>query len=183
MADIYKQTANVLGMDEYLSAYRTKPTDTTPSLQILLQDLGYDFTRDDNNNIVGMQKSPDPNLPKLTSVLDAYRHAAFSAVEANKRGSVTAGAMGYGKEGMDALKFGKGLITGRNEIGNIPKYMQASGADIYNNKIGRKFSATKSDALKELNKVFINQLSRMKEEGTNYKFQENVDFKFVDQGY
>ena len=25
--------------------------------------------------------------------------------------------------------------------------------------------------------------SRMKEEGTNYKFQENVDFKFVDQGY
>ena len=183
MADIYKQTASMFGMDEYLSAYRTKPTDSTPSLQILLQDLGYDFTRNDNNDIIGMQKSPDPNLPKLTSVLDAYRHAAFSAIEANKKGSIMAGAIGYGKEGMDALKFGKGVITGRNEIASIPKYMEASGTDIYNNKIGRKFSATKSDALKELNKVFINQLNRMKQEGPNYKFQENVDFKFADQSY
>ena len=183
MADIYKQTANMFGMDEYLSAYRTKPTEDAPSLQILLEDLGYNFARDDNNNIIGMQKSPDPNLPKLTSVLDAYRHAAFSAIEANKKGSIMAGAIGYGKEGMDALKFGKGLITGRNEIGNIPKYMEASGTDIYNNKVGRKFSATKSDALKELNKVFINQLNRMREEGPNYKFKENIDFKFADQSY
>ena len=77
MADVYKQTANMFGMDEYLSAYRTKPTEGAPSLQILLEDLGYNFTRDDNNNIIGMQKSPDPNLPKLTSVLDAYSHEAF----------------------------------------------------------------------------------------------------------
>ena len=183
MADVYKQTANMFGMDEYLSAYRTKPTEDAPSLQILLEDLGYNFARDDNNNIIGMQKSPDPNLPKLTSVLDAYRHAAFSAIEANKKGSIMAGAIGYGKEGMDALKFGKGLITGRNEIGSVPKYMEASGTDIYNNKVGRKFSATKSDALKELNKVFINQLNRMKQEVTYYKFQETVDFKFADQSY
>ena len=183
MEDVYKQTANAFGMDEYLSAYRTKPTDNTPSLQTLLEEIRYDFTRDDNNNLVGMQKSPDPNLPKLTSILDAYRHAAFSAIEANKRGSTMATLMGVGKEGMDAFKFGKGIITGRNEIGNIPKYMEASGTDIYNNKIGRKFSATKSDALKELNKVFINQLNRMKDEGTNFKFKENVDFKFADQSY
>ena len=32
MEDVYKQTANMFGMDEYLSAYRTKPTDDTPSL-------------------------------------------------------------------------------------------------------------------------------------------------------
>jgi len=32
MADIYKQTANMFGMDEYLSAYRTKPTESAPSL-------------------------------------------------------------------------------------------------------------------------------------------------------
>ena len=183
MENVYKQTASALGMSEYLSAYRTKPTDNTKSFQTLLEDLGYDFTRDDNNNLVGMQESPDPNLPKLTSVLDAYRHAAFSAIEANKKGSIMAGAIGYGKEGMDALKFGKGLITGRNEIGNIPKYMEASGTDIYNNKVGRKFSATKSDALKELNKVFINQLNRMREEGPNYKFKENIDFKFAAQSY
>ena len=183
MADIYKQTANMFGMDEYLSAYRTKPTEGAPSLQILLEDLGYNFARDDNNNIIGMQKSPDPNLPKLTSVLDAYRHAAFSAIEANKKGSIMASTIGYAKEGMDALKFGKGLITGRNEIGSVPKYMEASGTDIYNNKVGRKFSATKSDALKELNKVFINQLNRMREEGPNYKFKENIDFKFADQSY
>ena len=183
MEDVYKQTANAFGMDEYLSAYRTKPTDNTPSLQTLLEEIGYDFTRDDNNNIIGMQKSPDPNLPKLTSILDAYRHAAFSAIEANKKGSIMASTIGYAKEGMDALKFGKGLITGRNEIGNIPKYMEASGTDIYNNKVGRKFSATKADALQELNKVFINQLKRMKDEGTNFKFQENVDFKFADQDY
>ena len=96
MADVYKQTANMFGMDEYISAYRTKPTDNTPSLQTLLEEIGYDFTRDDNNNLVGMQKSPDPNLPKLTSVLDAYRHAAFSAIEANKRGSTMAALMGAG---------------------------------------------------------------------------------------
>ena len=71
-------------------------------------------------------------------------------------------------------------IIKRNEIGNIPKYMEASGTDIYNNKVGRKFSATKSDALKELNKVFINQLNRMREEGPNYKFKENIDFKLSD---
>ena len=183
MADIYKQTANMFGMDEYTSAYRTKPTDNTPSLQTLLEKIGYDFTRDDDNNLVSMQKSPDPNLPKLTSVLDAYRHAAFSAIEANKRGSTMAALMGVGKEGMDALKFGKGVITGRNEISNIPKYMDATGTDFYNNKVGRKFSATKADALQELNKVFINQLNRMKEEGPNFKFQENVDFKFADQSY
>ena len=35
----------------------------------------------------------------------------------------------------------------------------------------------------ELNKVFINQLNRMKDEGTNFKFKENVDFKFADQSY
>ena len=183
MADIYKQTANMFGMDEYTSAYRTKPTDNTPSLQTLLEKIGYDFTRDDDNNLVSMQKSPDPNLPKLTSVLDAYRHAAFSAIEANKRGSTMAALMGVGKEGMDALKFGKGVITGRNEISNIPKYMDATGTDFYNNKVGRKFSATKADALQELNKVFINQLNRMKEEGTNFEFKENVDFKFADQSY
>ena len=183
MEDVYKQTANAFGMDEYLSAYRTKPTDNTPSLQTLLEEIGYDFTKDDNNNLVGMQKSPDPNLPKLTSVLDAYRHAAFSAIEANKRGSTMATLMGVGKEGMDAFKFGKGIITGRNEISNIPKYMDATGTDFYNNKVGRKFSATKADALQELNKVFINQLNRMKEEGTNFKFKENVDFKFADQSY
>ena len=183
MADIYKQTANMFGMDEYTSAYRTKPTDNTPSLQTLLEKIGYDFTRDDDNNLVSMQKSPDPNLPKLTSVLDAYRHAAFSAIEANKRGSTMAALMGVGKEGIDALKFGKGVITGRNEISNIPKYMDATGTDFYNNKVGRKFSATKADALQELNKVFINQLNRMKEEGPNFKFQENVDFKFADQSY
>ena len=183
MADVYKQTANMFGMDEYISAYRTKPTDNTPSLQTLLEEIGYDFTRDDNNNLIGMQKSPDPNLPKLTRVLDAYRHAAFSAIEANKRGSTMAALMGVGKEGMDALKFGKGVITGRNEISNIPKYMEATGTDFYNNKVGRKFSATKADALQELNKVFINQLKRMKEEGTNFKFKENVDFKFADQSY
>ena len=183
MATIYKQTANMLGMDEYLSAYRTKPSDNEPSLQILLEDLGYDFRRDNNNNIIGMQKSPDVNLPKLTSVLDAYRHAAFSAIESNKRGSTMATLLGTGKEVKDALSFGKGIITGRNEISNIPKYMEASGTDFYNNKIGRKFSATKSDALKELNKVFVNQLKKMKEEGPNFKFRENVDFKFVDQSY
>ena len=183
MENVYKQTANALGMNEYLSAYRTKPTDNTESFQTLLENLGYDFTRDDNNNLVGMQKSPDPNLPKLTSVLDAYRHAAFSAIEANKRGSTMAKLMGVGKEGMDALKFGKGVITGRNEISNIPKYMDATGTDFYNNKVGRKFSATKADALQELNKVFINQLNRMKNEGTNFKFKENVDFKFADQSY
>ena len=61
--------------------------------------------------------------------------------------------------------------------------MEASGTDFYNNKVGRKFSATKSDALQQLNKVFINQLKRMKDEGTNFKFQENVDFKFADQDY
>ena len=82
MENIYKQTANLFNMDEYLSAYRTKPTENSPSLQILLEDLGYNFARDDNNNIIGMQKSPDHNLPKLTSILDAYRHAAFSAIEA-----------------------------------------------------------------------------------------------------
>ena len=27
------------------------------------------------------------------------------------------------------------------------------------------------------------QLNRMKEEGTNFKFKENVDFKFADQSY
>ena len=183
MEELYRQTDNMLGMKEYLSAYRTKPTDDTPSLQTLLEGLGYDFTRDDNNNLVGMQKSPDPNLPKLTSVLDAYRHAAFSAIEANKRGSTMAALMGAGKEGIDAFKFGKGVITGRNEISNIPKYMDATGTDFYNNKVGRKFSATKADALQELNKVFINQLNRMKEEGTNFKFKENVDFKFADQSY
>ena len=101
MADIYKQTANMFGMDEYTSAYRTKPTDNTPSLQTLLEKIGYDFTRDDDNNLVSMQKSPDPNLPKLTSVLDAYRHAAFSAIEANKRGSTTAKLFGTGKEIID----------------------------------------------------------------------------------
>ena len=37
--------------------------------------------------------------------------------------------------------------------------------------------------MKELNKVFINQLKRMKDEGPNFKFQENVDFKFLDQDY
>ena len=183
MEDVYKQTANAFGMDEYLSAYRTKPTDNTPSLQTLLEKIGYDFTRDDNNNLVGMQKSPHPNLPKLTSVLDAYRHAAFSAIEANKRGSTTAKLFGTGKEIIDAFKFGKGVITGRNEISNIPKYIDATGTDFYNNKVGRKFSATKADALQELNKVFINQLNRMKEEGTNFKFKENVDFKFADQSY
>ena len=47
MEDVYKQTANAFGMNEYLSAYRTKPTDNTPSLQTLLEGLGYDFTRDD----------------------------------------------------------------------------------------------------------------------------------------
>ena len=114
MEDIYKQTANMLGMSEYLSAYRTKPTDDDPSLQTLLEELGYDFTRDDNNNLVSMQKSPDPNLPKLTSVLDAYRHAAFSAIEANKRGSTMAALLGTGKEIKDAVSFGKGVITGRN---------------------------------------------------------------------
>ena len=183
MEDVYKQTANAFGMDEYLSAYRTKPTDNTPSLQTLLEEIGYDFTRDDNNNLVGMQKSPDPNLPKLTSVLDAYRHAAFSAIESNKRGSTMASLLGTGKEIKDALSFGKGIITGRNEISNIPKYMDATGTDFYNNKVGRKFSATKADALQELNKVFINQLNRMKDEGTNFKFKENVDFKFADQSY
>ena len=183
MATIYKQTANMLGMDEYLSAYRTKPSDNEPSLQILLEDLGYDFRRDNNNNIIGMQKSPDVNLPKLTSVLDAYRHAAFSAIESNKRGSTMAALLGTGKEVKDALSFGKGIITGRNEISNIPKYMDATGTDFYNNKVGRKFSATKADALQELNKVFINQLNRMKNEGTNFKFRENIDFKFADQSY
>ena len=183
MADIYKQTANMFGMDEYLSAYRTKPTEDAPSLQILLEDLGYNFARDDNNNIIGMQKSPDPNLPKLTSVLDAYRHAAFSAIESNKRGSTMAALLGTGKEIKDAFSFGKGIITGRNEISNIPKYMDATGTDFYNNKVGRKFSATKSDALQQLNKVFINQLKKMKEDGPNFKFTENVDFKFVDQSY
>ena len=94
-----------------------------------------------------------------------------------------ASLLGTGKEIKDALSFGKGIITGRNEISNIPKYMEASGTDFYNNKVGRKFSATKSDALQQLNKVFINQLKRMKDEGTNFKFQENVDFKFADQDY
>ena len=183
MENVYKQTANALGMNEYLSAYRTKPTDNTESFQTLLENLGYDFTRDDNNNLVGMQESPDPNLPKLTSVLDAYRHAAFSAIESNKRGSTMAALLGTGKEIKDAFSFGKGIITGRNEISNIPKYMDATSTDFYNNKVGRKFSATKSDALQQLNKVFINQLKRMKDEGTNFKFQENVDFKFADQDY
>ena len=39
--------------------------------------------------------------------------------------------MGVGKEGMDAFKFGKGIITGRNEISNIPKYMDATGDQNY----------------------------------------------------
>ena len=36
MENVYKQTANALGMNEYLSAYRTKPTDNTESFQCLL---------------------------------------------------------------------------------------------------------------------------------------------------
>ena len=65
---------------------------------------------------------------------------------------------------------------------NLPEVNHIDG-DFYNNRVGRKFSATKADALKELNKVFINQLNRMREEGPNYKFKENIDFKFADQSY
>ena len=68
-----------------------------------------------------MQEDPDPNLPKLTSV-DAYRHAAFSAIESNK----------------EDLQLDIYLSI-------YSKYMNATGTDFYNNKVGRKFSATKSD--------------------------------------
>ena len=129
------------------------------------------------------RKEIHPNLPKLSSVLDAYRHAVGSAIEANKRGSVVATGMGIGKEAIDAFKFGKQLITGRSPINKIPTYLEATSGDMYNNRLGRKFSASRNDAMKELNKVFINQLKRMKDEGPNFKFQENVDFKFLDQDY
>ena len=183
MASASEQTAKMLGMGEYISAYRTKPTDNDPSFQTMLEEIGYRFDRDDKGNLEYFRKEIHPNLPKLSSVLDAYRHAVGSAIEANKRGSVVATGMGIGKEAIDAFKFGKKVITGRSPINKIPTYLEATSGDMYNNRLGRKFSASKNDAMKELNKVFINQLKRMRDEGPNFKFQENVDFKFLDQDY
>ena len=51
-----------------------------------------------------------------------------------------------------------------------------SSMDAYNNKLGLKYSGSKSDVLSALNIAFEKQLNRMK--NPNYKFQENIDFRF-----
>ena len=48
--------------------------------------------------------------------------------------------------------------------------------DVYNNRLGLKYSGSKSDVLNALNVAFEKQLNRMKD--PNYKFEENVDFRF-----
>ena len=68
-----------------------------------------------------------------------------------------AALLGTGKEIKDALSFGKGIITGRNEISNIPKYMEASGADFYNNKIARNYGYQSQENSLEYSTAGINK--------------------------
>ena len=116
-----------------------------------------------------------------TAIADAYRHAATSAIMSKDRGKFTTQMLGLGLEGMDVISKSVGVLKdGKtpffekfDKMGNI---FGDSSMDAYNNKLGLKYSGSKSDVLSALNIAFEKQLNRMK--NPNYKFQENIDFRF-----
>jgi len=179
MEDIYKQTTNMLTNKEFLSAYREQPTSSDPAFKDLLVELGYNFERDKEGNLVNARVKPTENLPHLISVLDSYRHAVASAVTSNRYTGPGAMVLGVANEGKDVYDFLKKTKSTKG----MSKVLGESWNDMYNNKVGRRFSGAKPDAMKAINKAFIEQLKKMDQDGPNFEFTENKDFKFIDQNY
>ena len=110
-----------------------------------------------------------------TAIADAYRHAATSAIMSKDRGKFTTQMLGLGLEGMDVISKSVGVLKdGKTpffekfaKMGNI---FGDSSMDAYNNKLGLKYSGSKSDVLSALNIAFEKQLNRMK--NPNYKFRK-----------
>ena len=137
--------------------------------------------KDENNNFIYASTPRDDGLPTLTAIADAYRHAATSAIVSKERGKTMTNILGYGQELVDVAGKGKELIMDTktpftNKFNKAMDIFGDSSMDVYNNRLGLKYSGSKSDVLNALNVAFEKQLNRMKD--PNYKFEENVDFRF-----
>ena len=167
---------------DYFDLWQTSPGNKKESLgDILRERFNYNLEKNEDNNFIYASTPRDDGLPTLTAIADAYRHAATSAIMSKDRGKFTTQMLGLGLEGMDVISRSVGVLKdGKtpffekfDKMGNI---FGDSSMDAYNNKLGLKYSGSKSDVLSALNIAFEKQLNRMK--NPSYKFQENIDFKF-----
>ena len=167
---------------DYFNLWQTSPGNKKESLgDILRERFNYNLEKDENNNFIYASTPRDDGLPTLTAIADAYRHAATSAIISKERGKTMTNILGYGQELVDVAGKGKELIMDTktpftNKFNKAMDIFGDSSMDVYNNRLGLKYSGSKSDVLNALNVAFEKQLNRMKD--PNYKFEENVDFRF-----
>ena len=183
--DVGYQTRKLLmgqDPDSFFNLWQTSPGNNRESLgDILRERFNYNLEKDENNNFIYASTPRDDGLPTLTAIADAYRHAATSAILSKERGKTMTNILGYGQELVDVAGKGKELIMDTktpftNKFNKAMDIFEDSSMDVYNNRLGLKYSGSKSDVLNALNVAFEKQLNRMK--NPNYKFEENVDFRF-----